>query len=74
MTRGMKGTFSVFTFLFPQPQRVFNMGNDIRTVCLNLEQTSVSAKAWSVEEGVRNRRCLTKHKFDPEDNRALIHL
>jgi len=50
-------------------QRVFNMGNDIRTVCLNLEETSV-AQSKDVERDVRKEMAV-KHKFDPEDIRAL---
>ena len=50
-------------------QRVFNMGNDIRTVCLNLEETSV-AQSKKVENDVRTVMA-SKHKFDPEDIRAI---
>ena len=50
-------------------QRVFNMGNDIRTVCLNLEETSV-AQSKKVEGDVR-KEMASKHKFDPEDIRAI---
>jgi putative ABC transport system permease protein len=51
-------------------QRVFNMGNNIRTVCLNLEETSVS-QSRLVEENLK-QKLSERHKFDPEDNRALF--
>lgn len=51
-------------------QRVFNMGNNIRTVCLNLENVSISESA-QVVEAVKEEMSL-KHKFDPNDNRALF--
>ncbi len=51
-------------------QRVFNMGNNIRTVCLNLEETSVS-QSRLVEENLK-QELSERHKFDPEDNRALF--
>ncbi len=50
-------------------QRVFNMGNDIRTVCMNLTETDVVASQEIVEE-VR-QDLAAKHKFDPSDLRAI---
>lgn len=51
-------------------QRVFNMGNMIRSVCLNLEETSI-AQSRSVEAGLI-QALSDKYRFDPEDNRALF--
>ncbi len=50
-------------------QRVFNMGNNIRTVCLNLSETDVSMSK-GIEEEVR-QELAAKHKFDPQDTRAI---
>jgi putative ABC transport system permease protein len=50
-------------------QRVFNMGNNIGTVCLNLTDTDVNMSK-QIEEKV-NREMAAKHKFDPQDTRAL---
>ena len=51
-------------------QRVFNMGRNIRTVCLNLETTS-KAQSLQVVEELKQELSAT-HKFDPQDNRALF--
>ncbi len=50
-------------------QRVFNMGNNIQTVLLNLSDTDV-AVSKQTEEEVR-KRLAAKHKFDPGDKRAI---
>ncbi|MCF6171368.1 MAG: ABC transporter permease [Bacteroidales bacterium] len=50
-------------------QRVFNMGNNIRTVCLNLSETSVSMSKQTEEEV--KQKMAARHKFDPQDPRAL---
>ena len=50
-------------------QRVFNMGNNIRTVCLNLSETDVTLSK-QIEEKVTQAMAV-KHKFDPQDTRAL---
>jgi putative ABC transport system permease protein len=51
-------------------QRVFNMGLNIRTVCLNLETTSKEESLEVVDE--LTTELANRHKFDPEDNRAIF--
>ena len=51
-------------------QRVFNMGLNIRTVCLNLENTSKEESLQVVEDA--KAELSNRHKFDPEDNRAVF--
>ena len=51
-------------------QRVFNMGRNIRTVCLNLENTSKEESLQVVE--MAKQELSAQHKFDPTDNRALF--
>lgn len=50
-------------------QRVFNMGNNIRTVCMNLTETDVAGSNEVVDK-VRHD-LAAKHKFNPEDLRAI---
>jgi putative ABC transport system permease protein len=50
-------------------QRVFNMGNNIGTVCLNLSETDVNLSKQTEEKVVQ--AMAVKHKFDPQDTRAL---
>ncbi len=51
-------------------QRVFNMGDFIRSVHFNLEDGTVSESQEVIEEA--KTRLSTKHKFDPEDRRAIF--
>jgi len=51
-------------------QRVFNMGNYIRNVCLMLGGAGVE-QSLQVVEDVKNKMSA-RHKFDPEDQRALF--
>jgi putative ABC transport system permease protein len=51
-------------------QRVFNMGNNIRTVDLMLGEADME-QSLQVVENVK-QEMSDKHKFDPEDNRALF--
>lgn len=51
-------------------QRVFNMGNNIRTVCMNLSETSVDQSLAVVEQA--RKELGDKHKFDPNDTRAIF--
>lgn len=51
-------------------QRVFNMGNNIRTICLNLQNTSKTESLEVVDE--IKQELSAQHTFDPQDNRALF--
>ena len=51
-------------------QRVFNMGNNIRTVDLMLGEADMEQSLQVVEDV--KQKMSDKHKFDPEDNRALF--
>jgi len=51
-------------------QRVFNMGNNIRTVDLMLGEADMEQSLQVVEDV--KQEMSDKHKFDPEDNRALF--
>ena len=51
-------------------QRVFNMGDYIRSVHFNLEDGTVEESMQVVEEA--KSQLAAKHKFDPEDTRALF--
>lgn len=51
-------------------QRVFNMGDYIRSVHFNLEDGTVEESMQVVEEA--KSKLATVHKFDPEDTRALF--
>jgi len=51
-------------------QRVFNMGNNIRNVCLMLGDADI-AQSKQVVEDVK-MEMSNRHKFAPEDNRALF--
>jgi putative ABC transport system permease protein len=51
-------------------QKVFNMGDLIRSVHFNLEGGTVE-ESKEVEEEARTQ-LATRHKFDPEDTRALF--
>lgn len=51
-------------------QRVFNMGDYIRSVHFNLEGGSVPESMQVIEEA--KTKLSAKHKFDPEDRRAIF--
>ena len=51
-------------------QRVFNMGDYIRSVHFNLEDGTVEESMQVIEEA--KSQLAAKHKFDPEDTRALF--
>ncbi|MEE4258679.1 MAG: ABC transporter permease [Bacteroidales bacterium] len=51
-------------------QRVFNMGNNIRNVCLMLGEADIQ-QSHQVVEDVK-QQMSDRHKFAPEDNRALF--
>ena len=51
-------------------QRVFNMGDYIRSVHFNLEGGSVEESQQVIEEA--KTKLSAKHKFDPEDRRAIF--
>jgi len=51
-------------------QRVFNMGNNIRTVDLMLGEADMEQSLQVVEDV--KQKMSDKHKFNPEDNRALF--
>jgi len=51
-------------------QRVFNMGLNVRTVCLNLNDVSKDESLHVVD--LVKQELSVKHKFDPNDNRALF--
>jgi len=51
-------------------QRVFNMGNTINTVDLMLGEADMEQSLHVVEDV--KQAMSNKHKFDPEDNRALF--
>lgn len=51
-------------------QRVFNFGNYIRSVHLNLNDATVAQSHTVVEEATK--RLSQKHKFDPKDRRAIF--
>jgi putative ABC transport system permease protein len=51
-------------------QRVFNMGLNVRTVCLNLDDVSKEESMQVVD--LVKQELSVKHKFDPNDNRALF--
>lgn len=51
-------------------QRVFNMGDYIRSVHFNLEGGTVEESQQVIEEA--KERLSAKHKFDPEDRRAIF--
>ncbi|PLW93867.1 MAG: hypothetical protein C0591_13790 [Marinilabiliales bacterium] len=51
-------------------QRVFNMGNNIRNVCLMLGEADIQ-QSHQVVEDVK-QQMSERHKFAPEDSRALF--
>ena len=51
-------------------QRVFNMGDYIRSIHFNLEDGTVEESMQVIEEA--REQLASKHKFDPEDTRALF--
>ncbi len=51
-------------------QRVFNMGDYIRSVHFNLDDGTIEQSLQVVEEA--KKQLAAKHKFDPEDQRALF--
>ncbi len=51
-------------------QRVFNMGDFIRSVHFNLEDGTVQESQEVIDEA--KERLSAKHKFDPEDRRAIF--
>ncbi len=51
-------------------QRVFNMGDMIRSVHFNLEGGTVAESQQVIEEATA--RLSARHKFDPEDMRAIF--
>ncbi len=51
-------------------QRVFNFGDFIRSVHLNLDDATVEQSLAAVQEV--KKRLSQKHKFDPEDQRAIF--
>lgn len=51
-------------------QRVFNMGNSINSILLNFDGVDEAESQKLVEEV--KQRLSDKHKFDPEDRRALF--
>lgn len=51
-------------------QRVFNMGNNIRNVCVMLGEADMEQSFQVVENA--KLEMSNRHKFDPDDNRALF--
>ncbi len=51
-------------------QRVFNMGNNIRNVCVMLGEADMEQSLQVVENA--KLEMSNRHKFDPNDNRALF--
>ncbi|MBI9034748.1 MAG: ABC transporter permease [Bacteroidales bacterium] len=51
-------------------QRVFSRGNDIRSILMILEDASVEQSLEIIENA--KQQLAAKHKFDPQDSRALF--